>query len=41
MAETVKEQIAVGNFSDAADSWNDLVVYFIPSRSGFVVSADH
>ncbi|XP_066387828.1 serine carboxypeptidase-like 51 [Miscanthus floridulus] len=36
MAETVKEQIAVGNFSDAADSWNDLVVYFIPSRSGFV-----
>jgi len=41
MAETVKEQIAVGNFSDAADSWNGLVGYFIPSRSGFVVSADH
>ncbi|CAD6343394.1 unnamed protein product [Miscanthus lutarioriparius] len=35
MAETVKEQIAVGNFSDAEGSWSDLLG-FIGTRSGDV-----
>ncbi|PWZ05493.1 Serine carboxypeptidase-like 51 [Zea mays] len=35
MAETVKEQIAAGNFSDAERSWNDLL-HFIKHRSGDV-----
>ncbi|OQU92468.1 hypothetical protein SORBI_3001G349000 [Sorghum bicolor] len=35
IAETVKEQIAVGNFSDAEGSWNHLLG-FIRSRSGDV-----
>ncbi|CAL4939774.1 unnamed protein product [Urochloa decumbens] len=35
MAETVKEQIAAGNFTDAEGSWNDLLL-FIGARSGGV-----
>ncbi|CAL4923007.1 unnamed protein product [Urochloa decumbens] len=35
MAETVKEQIAAGNFTDAEGSWNDLLL-FIGAKSGGV-----
>ncbi|RCV44481.1 hypothetical protein SETIT_9G377100v2 [Setaria italica] len=35
MAETVKEQIASGNFTDAEGSWNDLL-HFIGTWSGHV-----
>ncbi|WVZ57188.1 hypothetical protein U9M48_007604 [Paspalum notatum var. saurae] len=35
MAETVKDQIASGNFTDAEGSWNDLLG-FIRTRSGHV-----